>query len=223
LSREDDAVVDIERKRIARALLLAGVFSETDGDERLLVDAGAIGAQVGLSPEEVTQAAKYLEGENLLKGTWFLGPKPPHVSITHWGVKEMEDSQTYPDRPTEHFPPAAVYNQFTITVGRDMVGSVVHQGTHESTVTTNIGDGDLTALRAFVDLARSSIERLGLLPNSFEEFDSELVTIEAQLKSPKPKKPTLSLALQSIKTILAQATTSAAAAGLLEAVNHIRL
>lgn len=70
----------------------------------------------------------------------------------------------------------------------------------------------------FVSKARAALPSLNLKPDVKEELRGELDTLEAQSKSPKPKKTILHEAARSVRTILESATGNAVAEGLLAAL-----
>jgi DNA-binding PadR family transcriptional regulator len=75
--------------------------------------------------EQLSQVAKYLEGEGLIRIQWLRG-LPAYVSLTHKGLREIEDAIGKPDEPTQYFMSINVLN-----IG-EMINSTVQQGTIQS-------------------------------------------------------------------------------------------
>ena len=76
-----------------------------------------LGDQLGFTPVETGQIAAYLQHEGLLKKVTF-----QNVSITHWGIKEIEAALSKPDQPTQHFP--AINITYNIDGDQISVGNV---------------------------------------------------------------------------------------------------
>jgi hypothetical protein len=89
----------LDKKRKNRFLLLHKLYEETDGvADRHLVDIREVGKEIGIGPDAALDTFEYLKGEGLTK--WMaLGGLG---TITHWGIKEVEDALD--QKPTAHFP-----------------------------------------------------------------------------------------------------------------------
>lgn len=74
---------------------------------------------------------------------------------------------------------------------------------------------DVAQVAKFVEALKSTVEVLGLDANGGDEAASEMATLEAQLRSPKPNHSILRESLGSIKRILEGATGNLVASGLL--------
>jgi len=72
------------------------------------------------------------------------------------------------------------------------------------------------AVRALADAIRSALDSLPLTKDQSEEVEAELATVEAQLKSPKPKPAIIWEALRSLRRALEAAGGAVAAKLLLE-------
>ena len=142
-------MVDIERRRVVRALVMNSLFEAADGSEWTIIDLNSLGEELGLSEAEVGEAAKYLEGENLIVGIWALGSLVPQAHLTHWGIREVEEQRLKPNVPTEHFPAFNV-----IHVEGSIVNSPVQQGTFDSTQMITYGGELAEQLTKFVAQTR---------------------------------------------------------------------
>ncbi|MCK4826005.1 hypothetical protein KA005_60210 [bacterium] len=89
----------LDKKRKNRFLLLHKLYEKTGGvADRHLVDIREVGKEIGIGPDTALDTFEYLKGEGLTK--WMaLGGLG---TITHWGIKEVEDALD--QKPTAHFP-----------------------------------------------------------------------------------------------------------------------
>ena len=133
------------------------------------------------------------------------------ISITHPGVKEIEEALSHPEEATEHFPP--VVNIINV---QNMVGSQIQQGTTGSTQTGDFSIEAVQAVRDFVDGLKAQLPQLNLEPERDAEVRADIATVEAQLVSPKPKKGIIRESFSSVRNVLEGMTGSVAATGLLE-------
>jgi hypothetical protein len=177
---------------------------------------------------EYRNVVDYLEGEALIR---LLAPKDfpkdlrhlSEVYITHKGIVEVEEALSNPDQPTDHFAPAAtVVNIGGSYIGGNVIESQVQQAGPGSTQSITIVDaGTRQDIERFITLLRDEIGQLGLNEDEMREVEAEVRTIEAQLSDPKPKVPITKAALQSIKTVLQGAVTSAASTELVYGVDTL--
>ena len=110
----------LDKKREERFLLLRKLYEETGGvADRHVVDIRELGKQIGIGPDTALDTFEYLKGEGLTK--WMaLGGLG---TITHWGVKEVEDALD--QKPTAHFPANIVI--LTNSPGANVVSGTGHQ------------------------------------------------------------------------------------------------
>jgi hypothetical protein len=130
--------------------------------------------------------------------------------MTHAGVVEVENALTQPERPTHYFPPV-----INILHVQSMVGSQIQQGTHSSAQSQLVTQNDLDALKALVAALRQNLGSLPLDASARSEADAELHTVEAQLKSSKPKASILRESLTTLRNLVEGVASNALAAGLL--------
>lgn len=86
----------------------------------------------------------------------------------------------------------------------------IQQGNQTAIQVSSTVNADSEAIKKFIDNLKSNFESLGLHSESKEELSSEIATIEAQLKSPKPKTGIVKESLKTIRTVLESASGSAA-------------
>jgi hypothetical protein len=198
----------LTKKKADRFRFLNRLYEVTDGDIHNIVDLSDVGADIGLSSDQSVAVMNYLQGEHLAKHQTIGGG----VSITHYGVKEVEQALSHPDAPTQYFPP--VVNIINV---RNMVGSQIQQGTHDSTQhqNTSISQNDAAALQALVRSFREALDGLPFDTDTRSEAEAELLTVEAQLKSSKPKPAIVRESLKTLRNLLEGVASNALAAGLL--------
>jgi hypothetical protein len=138
------------------------------------------------------------------------------VAITLYGIEEYEESLAQPDRPTAHFLPLVVAQNY-LHVSGDVSGQV-QVGTTDSTQSMGVSVDDLRALLAEV---RGMLDGLALEPDEKDEIDSDLRTVEVQLESPKPKKGIVREALASARTVVEAVAAREAAAGVTVGAEHL--
>src|SRR5438309_9830694 len=120
-------------RKANRLRLMNLFFEEADGRQNVYVNCEPLAQQLDISDEEMASACDFLAGEHLIEPMQALWgkPYPPRVSLTHWGIKEIEQAREDPDEPTEHFPPLVSIVQ----IFGDVTNSNVQAGTVDSTQT----------------------------------------------------------------------------------------
>jgi hypothetical protein len=89
----------LEEKRKNRFLLLHKLYELTNGvAEQHLIDIREVGEELGMGGDVALDTFEYLKGEGLTKWMALGGVG----TITHWGIKEVEDALE--QKPTAHFP-----------------------------------------------------------------------------------------------------------------------
>jgi hypothetical protein len=91
---------DIEATRRGRAEFTGRLYQQARGSTSDVVEAAPLGFQLGWDRRLTAAVVQYLTGEGLV-----MRPSFGAVSITHRGVKEVEDLQMEPEKRTEHFSP----------------------------------------------------------------------------------------------------------------------
>lgn len=88
----------------------------------------------------------------------------------------------------------------TIHIHGDVTGSTIQQGNYNTATTTYQSD-----VRQVVEEIRSVLSAAKLTPNAKQELKAEIETVEAQLKSPRPKHVIIKESLVSARHILEHA------------------
>ena len=152
-----------------------------------------LGDELGFTAVETEQIVRYLSDEGLVKRV-----TGKSITIAHRGDIEVEDALTKPDQPTEHFPPNVV--QYIISA-QQITNSSIQQGTVDSTIIT-LSSSTLGKMREFIETLRSILPDLPVSNDDKAEATAEIVTIESQLQSPRPKRNIIRTSLETLKRIL---------------------
>lgn len=97
-----DKVLAKEKKRYS---LLRRIYDEGGGSPRAEVSDNLLQQKEGLTQDEFYDIIDYLEGEHLVDAT-----RIGSMSVSHWGIKEIEASIKHPDVSTEHFTSIVIQN-----------------------------------------------------------------------------------------------------------------
>jgi DNA-binding MarR family transcriptional regulator len=165
----------MEQKDRQRFNFMNALYHATGGNYLQGVDPHELGGRIGLSRTEVEGVVDYLTKEDLVEWS-----SMGHISITHSGVREVEDALRHPDRSTDHFPSVNI-----LSVGM-MIGSQIQQGT----VGSSQGAASMLDKQQILELlarVRDASQDLGLRGDDQSEFDAEVVTAETQLRSSRTK------------------------------------
>ena len=198
----------LKMKQKRRIAFLNKLYDLSDGSISNPINGAEIAVQIGLSDDGnlLTDIAKYLENEDLIKVAAWIRGFPASVQLTHSGLKEIEVALGNPDKPTEHFMPVNILHV------ENMIGSNIQQGSVNSNQSLSFNNEVKPELAEFLNKLKREIPNLGLDEESFQELQAEINTAEAQLTSPKPKVSILSECLRSIQRVL-EATTGSAIGG----------
>jgi hypothetical protein len=188
----------IEEKRKRRFKFMEAAYREISGSGPVIIGVIEHGGKLGFSETESLEIAHYLYGEHLLKP---LGSGI--ASITHEGVLEVERALGAPEKPTQHFP------AFNLIHIEHMSQSQIQQGTISSTQTGTFS-ADMTTIRDFVQAYKSKLSEIGLSTTDRQDAEAEIATVEAQLRSSKPKMAILKASVDVLTGFLANVASSAA-------------
>lgn len=201
--------MDIKEKKTLRFQFLKTIYDKTEeGYTRL--DGEDIGRELNIKKDEASKIIQYLIDENLLEGMGSgLG-----VVITHYGILEVEEALSHPDKPTEHFPPINI-----ISIGT-MNNSVIQQGSPGGSqhIENKIKQSN-PDLKEFLVSLKDNIQKLNLSFDAQNEMLAEILTAEAQSNSPKPKISILNESLKTIRNLLEGVASEAMAPVFIEKVN----
>jgi enamine deaminase RidA (YjgF/YER057c/UK114 family) len=207
-----EPALSIEERRALRARFMEKLYATTEGDEQRRVAAEEICSALGVGEEEMLILVQYLAGERLLK---YAG-MGPMVSITHDGVREVEELLYRPERPTEHFPP---YNQ--VIVYGNVSGTQLQVGVQGSTQVVQLQSDDKDAILTFVGEFRRILDEIVLQKGDRDAILADLDTVEAQLRSPSPKRRILRESLGSLRSVAENLIASGVWIGAAELINQL--
>ncbi len=182
----------INDKKIKRFNFLNKLYELSEGNENKTFIMWDIGDQVGLKREETEHVYQYLKGEGLLE-PFALGGA---IKITHYGVVQIEEALSNPEKPTHYFPPINIIYVHT------MNNSQIQQGTQNSSQSLSITQNEKDRI---VELIKEIRNHVSSLPDeNKKDIEGDLETIEAQLKTSSPKKSIIKESLNSLRNILEQ-------------------
>ena len=116
--QDPDLPLVLKRQR-DRYVMLRTLWRESKGDYRRFErDLVKVLVDDGMEREAAILAYQYLVREGLIK----ISGSGHSASITHEGVKEIEDSIQHPDRDTEHFVFQVIQNTFNGPVAAVQTG-----------------------------------------------------------------------------------------------------
>jgi hypothetical protein len=200
---------NVQEIRKKRFLFLRRLYEMSEGDQDHDVSMDDVGTEFGYSPQETYRIAQYLNGEGLIEHVTLSGD----IAITHYGVVQVEDALTNPEQPSQYFP--AVNNIININ---HMTGSQIQQGTSQSTQMITVSNIDSETISTFINEFNNKLPELQLDVENQKEAEADISTVEAQLKSPKPKHSIISECLKSLRSILENAAGQAMATLLLSQI-----
>ena len=145
---------------------------------------------------------------------------PTEVRLTAQGRRELEAWLAEPDQPTEHLPVPAnvVFN--SITVGGNVQGAALLQGSGGATATaTYSAHGQQIA--NFVERYRQLLPGLDLDDEAREAVEADLVTIQEQAKEPEVQPARVRPLVRRLLSSLGTAAALGAATVAQEEVVHL--
>lgn len=188
----------LEETKKKRFEFLNNLYEITGGSKSKTVNMFELGTELGFDREETNLIVQYLAGESLVKHVTIGGG----IGITHYGVKEVEEALSHPEKPTAYFPPVNIINI------HHMEGSQIQQGTISSSQTAKFSSDSTEELLSILKELRDKQSQLNLPPDDASELSADIDTVESQLKSSRPKAGIINEGLKSIKTILEGAAGS---------------
>ena len=221
--------LSLDEKRKNRFLLLRKLYEMTDGvPEQHVIDIREVGEELGMDGNVALETFEYLKGEGLTKWMAIGG----FGTITHWGVKEVEDALG--ERPTAHFPANIVI--LSNSPGANVVSGSGHQfgpgssainqhGQRASYQYNAAGSIDLSAVHDNVDLVSQldllkqelARAREGQVISELVESKTKTALLEAieEVKKTKPDKKSL---LDYLRNAVDCLKDVAAVVGIVEAI-----
>lgn len=161
----------LEKKKKERFQVLEKLYKDSDADSTCFFMYDDICKELGIEEKNWNPILQYLEGEGLVESRSF-----QDVSISHAGIKEIEEVHSRPDKPTEHFLP------MNLVYVQNMHGSQVQVGTtnsSQSMTTTNTTQ----ITEALKDLLLN-IEQEKCEPNLKEAVKANIKVLTSQANLP---------------------------------------
>jgi len=166
---------------------LETVYEFSDATENMVVSGLEAAAKLNLSAHDVQRIISYLHQEDLVRRKSLRND----ISITHNGIKAVEDVYNFPDRQSDMFP------LLPKTEGQMLPFSDDYQILENK-------EGRLhTILEIVKDIKNAHLVEL-LEPEQKSELESDLLTIYVQSRSPKPKWDVCENCLISINRIISE-------------------
>jgi len=133
--------MSLKQKKKNRFTFLNCLYTESNGNTSAMFNMWEVGKELKLDHYETSQIVDYLIGENLIESMALGGG----ISLTHWGVKEVEETVENQIRPTEYFLPLNF-----IIIGT-MNNLSLQQGKNNSNITFVLNEQTLINLDKIID------------------------------------------------------------------------
>ena len=199
---------EVQQKRFQ---FLKELYDITDTDESVYVNPMELGAGLGFSSSEVERICDFLKSEELIGFDI-----RDFVSIKHKGIVEIEEALSKPNEATPHFAPI----NYIIQV-EQMIGSQIQQGSSQTSQVLTYNNNDIEAMRKFIADLKNQLPELKLNTEAQAEVEADLITLESQVKSPRPKSTVIKECLLSIRTILEGIAGNVIAAMLMQQISTL--
>lgn len=180
-----------------RFQFLKRLYDVTESDVSVFVNPSEVGAELGLSSSEIDRILDFLSSEGLIGFDI-----RDFNCIMHKGIVQVETALSKPDEPTSYFPPI---NYIHV---EQMICSQIQQGSNQSSQVLTYSANDFEAILKFVADLKNQLSELKLNAETQAEVESDLASIETQIKSPHPKSTIIKECLMSLRTILEGAASS---------------
>jgi hypothetical protein len=198
----------VQERQADRFRFLKRLYEVTNADIFSMGQLDEIGRELGLTSDDALAIAQYFTAKNLIEWRATQGL----LSLTQWGVDEVETALAHPQEPTAYFPPVASLN---IIVAESINNSPVQQGNTNSTQVQSISSQDRDAIRALLESLKVTVAGLQLAQDLRSDAEAHLATVEAQLRASNPKRSIIRESLSTLADIL---KTAGAAATVVEGV-----
>jgi len=204
---------NLERKKSQRLRFMLELYDMVDGFDAQPVETPQLAARLGLDtnkPDDLLEVLKivhYLQGEQLLTASGSSGDAM-RLTLTHKGVREVEEARSRPDQPTEHF-----WALDTLTPKVAGGSNSDQNGAAAVRTLAVLEEHDRLEVLRMAQSLREWADRLALDEEQRAEYDADIRTIEAQLDSPHPKTALIGVALESIKYAAGKANSSPGSTG----------
>ncbi len=186
------------------------VYELSEGNEHKSMNMWDVGKELdfgGFGSDLTHTIVQYLMGEGLIRGSGMGG----YISITHYGIKEIEEALEKPNQPTEHFAPFATINLVHVD---NMVNSQIQQSGTSSTQSANINqttlnEDKMTELKEIISILSEVHAKESLTTEQKNELQTEIETLSIQAKASKPKFQRIKDSLEGAKNVLESAAVGA--------------
>ncbi len=111
---------NLQKKKAQRYIYLKHLYDLADGDTVQSFAFEEIGNQLGWDNSTRDKVENYLQEEGLIDF-----PSFGQVSITHKGVRQIEQAIDHSDQPSRYFPPVSliiINANHDVTIGGDVIG-----------------------------------------------------------------------------------------------------
>lgn len=205
----------LKKRQRLRFKILEYLYTKSEANERKNVDHKGMIKDISqneteFNEKDIMSAYQYLVGELLAEYKTMSS-----VGITHYGIKEYETAISNPEEQTQYFPPV------NVIYVENMQQSQIQQNTSQSSQSLRISIENKSDIEDYIKLLRKHLEELALSREYESEMSAEIATIEAQIKSSRPKGGIIRESLLSIKNILEGAAGSVVAVELLKQLPNI--
>jgi hypothetical protein len=216
----------LEQKAAYRGRLMEHLYKWTDGNPASTVRMSKLRRELGWSRATLRDVCDFLDAAGLIERTspaqdpeaftraiqaFMYGTQ--RIQLTAAGVVEVEEWMREPDEPTEHLPSRVEVTQVFHGDLRDVAIQVATDRS-EQTFARDSVVGSWEDIEMYLAEYR---QRLPALPaNDRSIAEAQIVTADAQLRSPKPNSKILGEAISTLRSIAEGMAGSAAFAGLIE-------
>ncbi len=197
-------MMSVDEMKKKRFRFLQKVYDITEGSETAIVDMWQIGEELGFDRQVTEKIVTYLEGESLIESRALGGA----IGLSHYGVTEIEDALSNPNKPTTYFPAINVIMNSTV------MNSQIQQSNNGQSQIMVINES-YNELDNILQLINSSSGMINLSAQQKSEFDAKIQEIKNEIVSKNPNKSVISKGVDSIKRILEGVSSNVIASGLL--------
>jgi len=204
----NNTMVDLNKLNEMRFGFLKALYDESKGNSFNIVEMNILGKDLSFTNDDLDTVTKYLSDEGLLEYKTLGGG----ISITHYGIKEVEHALGSPKEPPEHSPPIV-----NITNIGSMNNSNLQQGNIQSSQTVETHHVSTENFTKLIQDLRQEIAQLKLSEQDKNDLELQIATLENQSKSSRKNPSVVQGTIDTISNIL----QGAAGSGLWQILNQI--
>lgn len=193
-----ESKMDIKEIKEKRFRFLHKLYDLSNADENKDIQSYQLGKDLGFSNEFTSKVVRYLEKEELIR-LWDASGST--ISISHYGIIEVEGAISKPDEPTEHFPPVK-----NIIIIKDGKGAQIQIDSPHGTQIQSVDKKLIDNLKDLISFIVNNFSQLKFPEELKQELQADIKTIDTQVSSPQPKRGVLKECMSSIRRILETAT-----------------